>query len=811
MPEIQTLEKLLCYHCGEECPDDSIHIAEKAFCCFGCKLVFELLSENNLCNYYEIEKSPGISRKDGSSGKKFEFLDDETLTAKLLDFKNEEYYKVTFFIPQIHCSSCIFLLENLYKLNPSIIHSAVNFPERKVSYTFLHGKISLKETVELLVRIGYEPKISLDDLENKKKNTFQKSIYYKVGIAGFAFGNIMLLSFPEYLAIDASSLALKTLFGYLIIFLSVPVFLYCSSEYFISAYKSIRFKAINIDVPLSIGIFAFYARSLYEILSKTGPGYMDSFAGLIFFLLLGRLFQNKTFELMNFDRDYKSYFPISINIRKQGKEESIPLSNVNIGDQIIIRNNEIIPVDSVLVQGTGNIDYSFITGESTCFEKKSGELIFAGGKHVGNLIELVVSKNVSQSYLTQLWNESSLSKELKKDILEFSTNVSRYFTAAILLIALLSGLYWLQFGWGPATQVVSAVLIIACPCALALSSPFALGNAMRILAKNNFYLKNTRIVEKLTKITAIILDKTGTLSYQEGGKIEFVGEPLSHIESEFVFALTSNSTHPSSRKIAAFLGRNRKHLIEQFREIEGAGIEGAFEDTRGKIGSRKYVLGDNASVDSENTGEEAAVPVSKVYVSINSIVKGYFAITGSYRTDIALLMDKLRAKYKVFILSGDNFTEMESLQKVAGKDVKILFNQSPFDKLQFVQELQRQNEVVMMIGDGLNDAGALQQSNLGISVSENIVNFTPASDGILQGDSLVKLGDFISFSENAILSIKMSFIVSLIYNIFGVYFAIIGQMTPIFAAILMPISSVTVIVLTVVLTSLFAKRRKFMI
>ncbi|MCE1190138.1 MAG: heavy metal translocating P-type ATPase metal-binding domain-containing protein [Ignavibacteria bacterium] len=805
MKEAKATVKTECYHCGEPCSTTDIALAEKVFCCEGCRMVFQLLNENGLCNYYTMESNPGISKKNSPEAKKFDFLDDESVTTRLLTFNSPEFAKTLLFIPSIHCSSCIWLLENLHRLNPGVIQSSVNFPERKVSVTFSPSRTSLKEIAVLLTAIGYEPKLSFEDLESTRENSFQKSLYYKVGIAGFAFGNIMLLSFPEYLAIDASSQALKTIFGWLIILLSLPVFFYCSSGYFTSAYKSLRSKAINIDLPLALGILAFYSRSLFEILSRTGPGYMDSFAGLIFFLLIGKIFQNKTFDLLNFERNYRSYFPIAVTVKKEGIESSVPLSKVSIGDRLIIRNNELIPVDSVLVSGAAHIDYSFITGESELIQKQIGDLIYAGGRQAGNSIEVVTSKNVSQSYLTQLWNDSALNKKLKGQMATFSGKVSKYFTMVLLAIAFGALVFWSFTSLSEGLRAFSAVLIIACPCALALSTPFALGNTLRILSRNNLYLKNTTVVESLTKITHIIFDKTGTITRHKQGIITFEGATLSQTEMSLIKSLTYNSTHPLSKQIYHSFSGSAALPATLFTETEGAGIEGFIDNRYIKCGSMKFIqatLNESTFIEAPENSD-----ISSVYVSIDNIYRGRFLIHNLYREGTDSLFAKLRATYTLSILSGDSPREAARLQELTGNEVDMRFNQSPYDKLSRVQDLQKVNQKVLMIGDGLNDSGALLQSNVGISVSEDILNFTPASDGIMEASALASLPAILQFAADSVLAIKISFAVSALYNIFGLYYAVTGLITPLFAAVLMPISSVTVIGLTVSLTTFFARRR----
>jgi Cu+-exporting ATPase len=265
--------KTLCYHCSEECSDDSIRINDKIFCCNGCKTVYELLDQNNLCTYYSIEQSPGNTRKYYTK-RNYDFLDDEDLKQKLIEFSDGKKTNVAFSIPQMHCSSCIWILENLYKLDNGIISSRVNFLQKKLFITFAEKFTSLKKIVELLDSLGYEPLLNLDAKNETAVYNEYKNLYYKIGIAGFSFGNIMLLSFPEYLSINVVEHSeLKQIFSYINILLSLPVFFYSSNDYFISAWKGLKKKIVNIDVPLALGIFVLFLRSIYDIIFLGGAGY----------------------------------------------------------------------------------------------------------------------------------------------------------------------------------------------------------------------------------------------------------------------------------------------------------------------------------------------------------------------------------------------------------------------------------------------------------------------------------------------------------------------------------------------------------
>jgi P-type Cu+ transporter len=792
-PDHQTAQKIICFHCGEECPGKDIYIDDKNFCCNGCKAVYEILNEKNLCTYYTFEKTPGS--KPGDS--RFDYLDSREIENKLLSFQNDSVALVTFYIPQIHCTSCIWILENLYRLNEGIFHSEVNFVSKTATIKYHKQKVSLKEVVTVLASVGYEPLIQLDSLERGKDITENKKLLYRLGIAGFCFGNIMLLSFPEYLSIDITETFYRKLFAYLNFILSLPVLFYSASDYFISAYTSLKKKIININLPLSIGIAVLFIRSCWEIFTNTGAGYFDSMTGLVFLLLIGKYIQQRTYSSLNFERDYKSYFPLSVVKKTRNEEISVPVSELLPGDRILIRNNEIIPADSVLIAVKSYIDYSFITGESNSMEVKQGELVYAGGRLKGYSVELEVIKEVSQSYLTSLWNNEVFNKKSERDFSTFTNIVSRYFTAGVIVIAVVAGLFWLP-DWYNAMNVFTAVLIVACPCALALSVPFTFGNAMRVYGRNSFYLKNSLSIEELSKADTVVIDKTGTITENNNSVVTYFGKSLSDELKDKVKSISGNSSHPLSRKIAESMKGGNGYTPVVFNETEGEGIEGIFTENKIRMGSHSFVTGDYSG--------EYLLNKTHVHLSVDDTYMGYFEISNSYREGIFDNIKELQKRYEVFLLSGDNEGEKEFLSGIFDSD-KMLFRQSPHNKLDFVNKLKSAGKKVLMIGDGLNDAGALKESDFGISVTDNISNFSPACDAILGSNNLNKLNNFLKFSKDARAIIYLNLAVSLLYNIAGLTFAVEGLLTPLIAAVLMPVSSITVVALAVLGTNLAARRR----
>ena len=798
-----------CYHCGELCEDETLQYNSLTFCCNGCKSVYELLSENNLCDYYSIDNTPGINQKKPVLSNQFNYLDDEQVQQKLISYRDKEMTKVTFFIPVMHCSSCIWLLESLYKIKNGIASSKVNFLKKEVSITFINEQLSLREVVELLTSLGYEPAINLSNIEDEIKHKDSKKILYQMGVAGFCFGNIMLISFPEYFGLDTfTQSSFSKLFGYLNMALSLPVFLYSSRDYFINAFKGLRKKHISIDVPLALGILVLFTRSAYEVISHTGIGYFDTHAGLVFFLLIGKWFQQKTFDTLSFERDYKSYFPVAVTAVKNGIEATVPVTNLKVGDRIIIRNNELIPADAILLQGSASIDFSFVTGESNPVSKVAGEIIYAGGRQVGSTIELEITKNVSQSYLTQLWNSEHFSKDAQSRIQTFQQTVSKYFTVALLMIAAGAGIYWSivnpELIWG----AVTAVLIIACPCALALSSPFALGTAMRILGRHKFYIKSPEVVEQIAKINTIVFDKTGTITQPDEAHITYIGDALSPKTRDAVSALAANSVHPLSKKIKKHLNAPSKEQVKAFEEINGKGLSGIINGTKIKLGSFDFIFPGQEVV--KMSAENPDVLATRVYIEIDGRVPGFFQLQHSYRIGLRELIAALKPHYDLHLLSGDNESEKHKLADFFGNSTQLHFRQSPSNKLHYIEQLRAQNKQVMMLGDGLNDAGALKAAHTGVSITENTAHFSPSSDVIMDACKFEKMFNFIRFSKDTVKVIHMSFVISLIYNIIGLSFAVQGTLSPLIAAILMPLSSVTVIGFTTIATTLFSKQRNLL-
>ena len=767
----------------------------------GCKQVYLLLDENNLCSYYQFDKNPGIKVKGKFVSERFAYLEDETVIDKLVQFKSDTQINVSFSLPQMHCASCIYLLENLHRIDAGVISSQANFQKKEVFISFNPTLISLRKVVELLSFIGYEPFISLQDTKEKPASSFNRKRIFRLGVAGFCFSNIMMLSFPEYFSgghIEQNGL--KETFTWIIFGLSLPVLLYAASSFFVSAWKGLRQKDINIDVPITLAIIITFGRSYYEIISGTGAGYLDSGTGIIFFMLIGRWFQDKTYDSLAFDRDYHAYFPLGVTVLRNAVEENIPATKLLKGDIIIVRHEEMIPADAVLISGNACIDYSFVSGENAPVSKHSGDLLYAGGKQTGAAIKLQVVKEASQSYITRLWNNQAFSKDINsKD--SFIHPWSRYFTAALFTVAISAAVYWYVVDPAKLWPAVTAVLIVACPCSLLLSATFTFGNMMRIFGRQKLYLKNAQVIESLAGIDTVVFDKTGTITQNNTSDVSYTGKQLSEWDKALVKNAASHSSHHLSKLVGSSLDvpfATDQHL-QYFREYVGRGIDATVDHVQVKLGAAEFI----------NDKEEVkAFSGSRVYVMIDQQRKGFFEIQNKYREGFTTVVDHLQgAGYDLHVLSGDNDSEKMNLERIFNGKLSLHFNCTPQDKLDYIKNLQASGKKVLMIGDGLNDAGALMQSDAGIAVSDHAARFTPACDAIIDGNSVQKLYRFLQYAKAGKHVVTASFILSILYNFVGLSFAVQAKLSPMVAAILMPASSISIVLLVSFLSSLVARRK----
>lgn len=774
--------KLVCAYCDEQCTEiEAIHQNDHVFCCFGCATLYDL--RENMMHVDWDDKDISIEYKQ---------YDLPEIFHQLVDFENDKIYKLSINAPDIHCSSCVELLEDLPSITDEVFTSYVNYEERKITITAAKS-LRLSKLAMLLDKLGYPPQFNLAKKASESQKKTQSELLRKVAVAGFCFGNSMMFSMPHYFGLAITGDAyFVTLFRYLNVALSLVVLGYPARDYFKTAFQAISVRKSHIDIPIVLGIVAIWAWSLYEIFSGIGFGYLDSLAGLIFFLLVGKWYQNKVYSKISFDRSLHDFLPISV--RRKAGEEVIwqRVGELTPGDVVVVKNNEVIPVNGKLISGEGLVDYSFVTGESVPESVVAGESIFIGGRQIGSAIEIEI---LEAQDTEKIWAAWKTPKKADGSASHWTTKVSMYFTPLVLIVAAVSLAAWLYIDASKALFVFSSVLIVACPCALALSTPFTFGSIVRVLSRNKLYLKSADTVEKLAHVDHVIFDKTGTLTDGQKLTLERLQDDLSDDEKDAVYSLCAESNHPYSLRIKQELVGRNKLSVNDLEEVVGKGLQA-------RIGNEVYMLGS-----AEFVGVNALTGNSStVYVTVNGTLKAVYHFGNTYRQNIKAFFIRIGSLAKLSVLSGDNDGEKKALQNIYPSFSNLRFNNSPQMKKEFVEEVHAQGGQSLMVGDGLNDQVALHESSVGLAVAQTINGFYPSTDGILVEESFDKLPELLQLSKYSEVVLKASLSFSVFYNLIGISFAVAGSLTPIVAAILMPLSSITVVGLVTALVSVKAKK-----
>lgn len=782
-----------CTHCGDHCADASITDGEHVFCCTGCASVYALLQEHDLCAYYGGDQPAGTSQRERSGdGNTYAILDEPSVASRFIEYTDARRMRVRFALPTIHCASCVWLLERLPHISTGLISSEVDLQRKSITVDADPRVLSVRSVAEILHSVGYEPLVHVEGnevglLQQRREAT--RGLYLRLGVAGFAMGNIMMFSISQYLAQGANKVAidpaLMQVFTWLSILISIPVLIYSASPWLRSALAALRQRTLNLDVPVALGITTLFIRSVVDITSGAGEGFLDSFAGLVFFLLIGRVFQQKAFDAVTFDRTVRSFFPLSVRRSTPRGEEVVAIEALTVGDTIVVRNGEVIPADSVLMSQVGYVDYAFVTGESVPVECTNGAVIYAGGKVVGTAANLTVTRPVSQGYLASLWERSS-ARTPREGYKHISDQFGQWFVWSVLVIATTGFLAWLP-DLTMALNVFTAVVIIACPCALTLAAPITLGTGMGILGRMKMYAKNIGVLRDMARVGAVVFDKTGTLTSSQPA-VTFHGSALSNDDYAAVVALAAQSTHPISRGLAAGTAAPalRVHTVE---EVPGSGIAGYAGAYHVAIGSAEFM---------RRNGIGVATLSSEQYtlVALDHRIVGEVAPEPVLRDGVPELIDELRGRgMQCRVLTGDTDRD-RTLLSASFAVHEMTFRATPSDKVAQLEQVR--NEVpVLMIGDGLNDMSAMAVADVSIAVTENTSTLAPASDMIIPATHVHRIGGLLRYARALRGVIATALWFTMFYNVGALAIALSGHLTPVITAIMMPVSSLLVIGISV--------------
>lgn len=786
----ESAERLACAHCGDPCGSRAVTSDADVFCCTGCAAVHALLQARGLDAFYACDLPAGVSQRstDGRDPSRFLVLDDPIVRSRFVIAEHDGQATARFMAPSLHCASCVWLLERLDRVDERIGRAEVDLLRRTVTVSFDAARMALSEAAAALASIGYEP-LLIGETPGPV-TAARRRLYTQIGVAGFALGNIMLFSIPRYAHGAPIAGGFQRLFDVLNIVLAAPVLVYSAADFFKGAWQALRHRTMSLDVPIVIGLVALVTRSLVDIGLERGEGYLDSFAGLVFLLLIGRLFQQKAFDWIGFDRTFRSFFPLSVQVERAGGRAPVAVERLRPGDRIVLRPEEVVPADAHLADAHAYIDYAFLTGERDPVRVERGGLVRAGGRLTRTSARFDVLREVTHSELARVWAGRSAAARKGHWLTEVAARFGAWFVVAAVTLAAAGFLWW----WPDvprALDVATAVLIVACPCALTLSAPITLGTAMTMLGRRGWYLKDPATLLDLSRVDSVVFDKTGTLT--ASGQTSVTIDGLTPDDVDLVRALAAGSVHPVSRALAA--GIRRELPVDGRTETIGRGLRGTVDGHDVAIGSPAFVTGD--------CGARGLVPRAGTAVAIDGVLRGSVAAVAPVRPGIEDAVSALAASRRIALLSGDRDGGDERWSRLFGERAE--FGQSAIQKRDHVAALGAAGEHVLMVGDGLNDAGAFEVAEVGVAVSDDTACLVPACDVVVPGDRLTGLPAVLAYARRARSAIVICFAISIVYNVIGLSLALAGLLSPLVAAVFMPVSSLTVVATSVGLARWWAR------
>ena len=777
-----------CSHCHLEF-DESVMIKEKDnadlnFCCNGCQGVYHLLKDDGLDSFYDKLGKNKLSKPlaVGSDSSNFDM---ESFETRYIKKTEEGFNRVDLIIEGIHCAACIWLNEKVLNETAGIVDININFTNNKAKIIWDEDVIKLSEIINKIRSIGYNayPYNRTDSEIKATKN--KKDFFLRMSIAIFASMNIMMIDIAKYTGyftgIDPEMLRIIHMAEF--IFAS-PVLFYSGWIFFKGAYYGVKNKIINMDFLVSAGATLTYIYSLYVLFGGAGDSYFDSVAMIITFVLVGKYLEvlGKKSAVDTMDK-IKSQIPLEATLIVGDGKKVVSLDEINIDDIIEVKTGEKACVDGEVTSGYSSFDESSISGESLPVSKKVGDKIFSGTINTESVIRYKASKNYANSTLNHIVELLEDSLNSKPKIEDTTQSTSKYFSVMILSLALatFAGWYFYEGSFENALIIGISVIIIACPCALALATPIASLIGISWLTKEGLLFKEAKFIETFANIDAVVFDKTGTLT---SGKLSVkdVALSLSKEELNILYSLSDSSTHPVSKAIKLHLEKsydNLKNLeLEQIEQIPALGIQAVYNDN--------IIYGGRL----ENNVE---YKTTIYHFTINEKLLATFELEDKLRDDAAATIEYFKNENITTILcSGDNEQAVANIAKQVGVD-HYNAKMSPIGKATYIKNLRDSGKKVVMVGDGINDSLALSRADISIAMGNGADIAIEISDIVILNDKLSGITKSFYISKRTFSFIKQNLMISLLYNIVTIPIAMMGYIIPLVAALSMSLSSLLVV------------------
>lgn len=786
-----------CFHCGLPLADKIYYFTyqsiERPLCCRGCQAVAETIIHSGLDDYYAFRDQKAMSQLNQVPPELLELeqYDLDNIQEKYLvnDELDSHTRKMILSIDGISCAACVWLLEKRVKQCSGVRSFTVNLSTHRAELCFDESQIDLSAILRKIANIGFRAVPFELDKEERAQQQKQKSALKRLAVSGIGFGQVMMFSIPFYEWFSHGiSADYRDFFRIMILLVATPVIFYCGMPFFRGAWHSLKSNYISMDVSISLAIIVIYLAGIYATIMQVGEVYFDTMTMLIFFITLSRYLEMRVRYHSSFiAQKLRHHSPNWIVRLTDGQDEIITVDQLRQDDHIIIKSGTMIPIDGDVLAGHSCVSEAMLTGEARPKSKSPGDKVLAGSLNLEHPLTVKVTSCDDNTTLATIMKLFERAQFERPKMLTLAQRFAHYFVLLQVSLALILFLKGLSLSIGHAFWSSITLLVICCPCALALATPIALTAAMNALSQIGFLCTRGHVIEGLAKATDIIFDKTGTLTCGQFSVIQY--ELFTAQSPEFIrqiaASLEAHSEHPIA---SAFKGVKRLLNVEHVQVHPNQGIEGMIQGEYYYLGSQQFVES-HAPITCEYESSEHTV----VWLANTKEVIAKFLLDDRLREHVSDLIPQLQEKgYRIHLLSGDNPHAVSRCAQQLGITYYHA-NFSPSDKLDYVKELQHKGAMVVMFGDGINDAPVLMQAQVSVAMA-NAADITRVNaDAILMASDLGVLQDILQHVKKTRRVIQQCLIWALIYNIFSVPLAFSGLISPSVAAILMSFSSIVVV------------------
>jgi Cu2+-exporting ATPase len=783
-----------CSHCGLPVPSGLVEEGvERQFCCSGCHTAFAILHEHGLDRYYDLPE-----RRDApvqATGRHYEEFDHPAFAELYVRTAPDGLARTELYLEGVHCASCVWLVERVPLLLPGVARAELDVRRSLAVIDWDLGALPLSQVARLLDQLGYPPHPFRGVTRDAMRRREDRAMLVRIGVAGAIAINVMLAALALYSGeLDGMDAGLERFFRWISLALTLPALAWPGRVFFTGAWAALRTRSLHMDLPIAIALAAGFVRGAINTVTDSGPVYFDGLAILVFALLVGRFLQQRgqraaadSAELLH------ALTPTSARIVDGDALRDIPAQALLPGMVLDVRAGESFAADGVVIAGSSSIDAALLTGESRPARVTDGARVYAGTLNLEAPLRVRVEESGESSRLSRILRQVEESAARRAPIVLTANRMAGIFVAIVLAAAALTWVVKARLAPDRAIDDAIALLIVTCPCALALATPLAITVAVGRAARRGVLIKGGDALELLARPGTLVLDKTGTITEGRTALVTWVGpdwvRPL-------VLSLEAGSSHPLADGFRRAWTDLDLRPVTAARHVAGGGLEGTIDGRHVRIGSPRFVRAEGATIDADTTRGLAGIDptLTPVHVAVDGVVVAGAGLGDRVRDDARAALDTLRARgWHTIMLSGDAPEVVAAVGRALGfAPDDAIGAATPEGKLAFVEACKGRGHVVM-VGDGVNDAAAIAAASVGVGVHGGAEACLATADIYLTRPGLGALVELVDGARNTLRVIRRNIAFSIGYNVIGAGLAMAGVLTPLIAAVLMPTSSLTVV------------------